>query len=105
MVIDESPSPATVSMQYPEQIHFLFGVELAFLIASLACGGFRFEWWSMLDTSFFLLALGVLGLVPVLEGRLHAVALQASILLYLAGLFDSALNIVLSGIWGWHFPV
>ena len=84
------------------RIRFLIRVQIAFPLVSLISGGFRFAWWSILDSALFLVALGALGLAPVFDEVARARIIRLSVALYLAGVLDTALNVVLSGVYGWR---
>ena len=56
----------------------------------------------MADSALFLLAIGVMVLAVVVEGRGRSLAFQAAIFLYLGGLIDMALNVMIGGVVGWQ---
>jgi hypothetical protein len=73
-----------------------------FLVVSIFTGGFHFKLWSMLDTALLIQSIGVTGLVVVLEEvRLRRLAFKAAIILYLLGLIDMGINVLISGVVGW----
>ncbi|PCJ52811.1 MAG: hypothetical protein COA70_11560 [Planctomycetota bacterium] len=80
---------------------FLF-IQVLFLCASPITGGFHFSIWTMLDTSFLVLSIGMSALAFVLEtkaGRRRVFRLGAA--LYTLGVLDMAVNILISGAYGW----
>lgn len=80
---------------------FIF-IQVFFLIVSIFTGGFNYKLWSMLDSALLIQAIGVTGLVVVLEeAHLRRLAFRAGIILYLLGVFDMGINVLISGVVGW----
>ena len=76
-----------------------------FLVLSGFTGGFHYKLWSMLDTALLIQSIGVTGLVVVLEEvHLRRIAFKAAIVLYLLGLIDMGVNVLISGVVGWRSP-
>lgn len=81
-------------------------IQVLFLLGSPLAGGFRFKPWSLLDSAILVLAIGLSGLAYVLEtpkGR--RTILNIAMWVYLIGVLDMAVNILLSGIFGWKLIV
>jgi len=84
------------------RVKIFLAVQIIFLIISPLTGGFHYQVWSMLDTALLIASIGVTALVPVLESRKgRRAALRVAIAVYLAGVFDMAVNVLLSGWVGW----
>ncbi len=78
-------------------------IQIFFLVISIFTGGFHFKVWSMLDTALLIQSIGITGLVVVLEEPwLRRLAFKAAVLLYLAGLLDMGVNVLISGAVGWN---
>lgn len=76
-----------------------------FLVLSAFTGGFHYKLWSMRDTALLIQSIGVTGLVVVLEeAGLRRIAFKAAIVLYLLGLLDMGINVLVSGVVGWQSP-
>jgi hypothetical protein len=59
----------------------------------------------MLDTALLIQSIGVTGLVVVLEeASLRRLAFRTAIVLYLLGLLDMGINVLISGVVGWQSP-
>lgn len=59
----------------------------------------------MLDTALMIQSIGVTGLVLVLEeAKLRRLAFRVAIILYLLGLLDMGINVLISGVVGWRSP-
>lgn len=87
------------------RIKIFLGIQIGFLVLSVFTGGFQFKLWSMLDTALLIQSIGVTALVFVLdEEKLRRVAFRAAILLYLLGLLDMGINVLISGVVGWRTP-
>jgi len=81
------------------------GIQAAFLVLSVFTGGFNFKLWSMLDSALLIQSIGVTTLVFVLdEDKLRRLAFRAAIVLYLLGLLDMGINVLISGVVGWQTP-
>ena len=56
----------------------------------------------MLDTALMIQSIGVTSLVLILEeARLRRFAFKSAIILYLLGLVDMGVNVLVSGVVGW----
>src|SRR5262245_21548450 len=87
------------------RVKLFIGIQAFFLVVSVLTGGFHFKLWSMLDTALLIQSIGVTGLVVVLEeARLRRLAFKAAIVLYLLGLLDMGINVLVSGVVGWQSP-
>ncbi len=59
----------------------------------------------MLDSALLIQSIGVTSLVLVLdEAKLRRLAFKAAILLYLLGVLDMGINVLVSGVVGWRAP-
>lgn len=97
----ESTSP-TSPVDEVTRVKLLLGIQAFFLVVSIFTGGFNFKLWSMLDTALLIQSIGVTGLVLVLEeARYRRFAFKAAVLLYLLGLLDMGVNVLVSGVVGW----
>ena len=84
------------------RVKLFIGIQAFFLVVSVFTGGFHFKLWSMLDTALLIQSIGITGLVVVLEEtRLRRLAFKAAIILYLLGLVDMGINVLISGVVGW----
>jgi len=84
------------------RVKLFIGIQAFFLAVSVFTGGFHFKLWSMLDTALLIQSIGVTGLVVVIEeARWRRVAFKAAIILYLLGLIDMGVNVLVSGVVGW----
>jgi hypothetical protein len=84
------------------RVKLFIGIQAFFLVVSVFTGGFHFQLWSMLDTALLIQSLGVTGLVLVLEeAKLRRLAFKSAIILYLLGVFDMGINVLISGVVGW----
>jgi hypothetical protein len=100
-------SPSTDSPAATEitRVKLFLGIQFFFLALSVFTGGFHFKLWSMLDTALLIQSIGVTALVVVLEeARLRRLAFKIAIVLYLLGLLDMGINVLVSGVVGWHAP-
>ena len=85
------------------RVKLFIGIQGLFLVVSIFTGGFHFKLWSMLDTALLIQSIGVTGLVVVLEeARLRRFAFKVAIILYLLGLIDMGINVLISGVVGWR---
>jgi len=109
MAENGKPSPATTDLSpAPDDLGasgrlrlFLF-VQVLFLLVTPLTGGFHFRLWSMLDTSLLLASIGITALVPVMESAAQRRAvLWIGIVLYLLGILDMSINVLVSGVVGW----
>jgi|FLOH01.1.fsa_nt_gi hypothetical protein len=102
-----SDSPAAFVGEEPSRVElarfkaFIF-IQVLFLGASGLTGGFHFKLWSMLDTSLLVLSLGMSALAFVIETRSgRRFIFRAAALMYVLGVIDMAVNILISGVVGW----
>jgi hypothetical protein len=103
MNAEQKPEAAIVSEV--TRVKLFLAIQAFFLIVSVFTGGFHFKLWSMLDTALLIQSIGVTGLVVVLEGaRLRRLAFNTAIVLYLLGLLDMGINVLVSGVVGWQAP-
>lgn len=87
------------------RVKLFLGIQAFFLLLSVFTGGFQFKLWSMLDSALLIQSIGVTSLVLVLEeAKLRRLAFKAAILLYLLGVLDMGVNVLVSGVVGWHSP-
>jgi hypothetical protein len=78
-------------------------LQLFFLFVSIFTGGFHYNLWSMLDSALLIQSIGITGLVLVLDQpRLRRLAFMTAIILYLLALLDMGINVLVSGVVGWH---
>jgi hypothetical protein len=85
------------------RVKLFLGIQAFFLVLSVFTGGFQFKLWSMLDTALMIQSIGVTSLVLVLEeSKLRRLAFRAAIILYLLGLLDMGINVLISGVVGWR---
>lgn len=81
------------------------GIQIGFLLLSVVTGGFQFKLWSMLDSALLIQSIGVTALVFVLdEEKLRRLAFRVAVVLYLLGLLDMGINVLISGVVGWQTP-
>lgn len=84
------------------RVKLFLGIQAFFLAVSVATGGFHFKLWSMLDTALLIQSIGVTSLVLVLEeARYRRLAFRVAVILYLLGLLDMGINVLISGVVGW----
>jgi len=84
------------------RVKLFIGIQAFFLVVSIFTGGFHFKLWSMLDTALLIQSIGVTGLVVVIEeAKWRRLAFRAAIILYLLGLVDMGVNVLVSGVVGW----
>ena len=73
-----------------------------FLLVSPFAGGFHYKIWSMLDSSILVISIGLTGLMFVLGAKVaRDRVFRAAVALYVLGVLDISLNILLSGWLGW----
>ena len=100
-----TPAPNSESPVADEltRVKIFIGIQVAFLGLSVFTGGFNYKLWSMLDSAFLIQSIGVTALVVVLdEARLRRLAFRTAIILYLLGVLDMGINVLVSGVVGWH---
>jgi hypothetical protein len=94
------PSPQIENQKYG----IFVALQVFFLIVSTFTGGFNFTVWSMLDSAILIVSIGLSGLLFVLDEReLRIGVFYISIVLYLIGVLDMAVNILISGSIGWNW--
>jgi len=99
------PKAESSAVSEVTRVKIFLGIQAFFLVLSVFTGGFQFKLWSMLDTALLIQSIGVTGLVVVLEGqKLRRLAFNAAIILYLLGLLDMGINVLVSGVVGWKPP-
>jgi len=87
------------------RVKMFVGIQAAFLALSVFTGGFNFKLWSMLDSALLIQSIGVTALVLVLdEDKFRRLAFRAAVVLYLLGLLDMGINVLISGVVGWQTP-
>ena len=80
---------------------FIF-IQFLFLGASPLTGGFHYKLWSMLDTSLLVMSIGLSALTFVIETREgRRLVFRTSAVIYVMGVLDMAINILMSGVVGW----
>ena len=80
---------------------FIF-IQFLFLGASPLTGGFHYKLWSMMDTSLLVLSIGLSALTFVIETREgRRLVFRTSAVIYVLGVLDMAINILMSGVVGW----
>ena len=85
------------------RVKIFIWLQMFFLVVSIFTGGFHFKLWSMLDTALLIQSIGITGLVLVLDqARLRRVAFMTAVVFYLLGLLDMGINVLISGVVGWH---
>jgi hypothetical protein len=103
--MDTEPKSDPVVVSEVTRVKLFLGIQAFFLLVSVFTGGFHFKLWSMLDTALLIQSIGVTGLVLVLdEARPRRLAFNAAIVLYLLGLLDMGINVLISGVVGWQAP-
>lgn len=96
------PPPTPAIADEITRVKLFIWIQIFFLIISIFTGGFHFKVWSMLDTALLIQSIGITALVVVLdEPGLRRMAFRAAIVLYLLGLIDMGLNVLISGAVGW----
>jgi hypothetical protein len=85
------------------RVKIFIWLQMFFLVVSGFTGGFHYKLWSMLDTALLIQSIGITGLVLVLDQpRLRRAAFMSAVVLYLLGLIDMGINVLVSGVVGWH---
>jgi hypothetical protein len=99
------PLPPSPAVSEVTRVKLFLGIQFFFLVLSVFTGGFHVKLWSMLDTALLIQSIGVTGLVVVLEeASLRRLAFRTAIVLYLLGLLDMGINVLISGVVGWQSP-
>jgi len=102
-----SDSPAAFVGEEPSRVELarfkaFIVIQFLFLGASVLTGGFNFTLWSMLDTSLLVMSIGMSALAFVMETRSgRRFIFRAAALVYVLGVLDMAVNILVSGVVGW----
>ena len=100
-----TPAADAAAASEVTRVKLFLGIQCFFLVLSAFTGGFHYKLWSMLDTALLIQSIGVTGLVVVLEeAKLRRVAFKAAVVLYLLGLIDMGVNVLISGVVGWQAP-
>lgn len=95
------PKRVNYSSEHVRTLIFL-GIQLFFLVLSPWAGGFHNKLWSMLDSALLVGAIGITGLVFVLEGpKARRFAFRVGLALYVLAIIDMSINILLTGWLGW----
>lgn len=103
--VETSEEPQGEEISASEMMRFkaFMVIQVLFLFLSPLCGGFHYALWSMLDTAFLLLGIGISALALVLETRrARKLVFRIAGTLYVLGLVDMSINILLSGVLGWR---
>jgi hypothetical protein len=96
-------NPRTTVADEVTRVKVFIWLQLFFLFVSIFTGGFHYKLWSMLDSALLIQSIGITGLVLVLDQpRLRRVAFMTAIILYLLSLLDMGINVLVSGVVGWH---
>lgn len=91
-----------VSRSEFQRYQIFVGIQIFFLAVSLITGGFNFTVWSMLDSSILIVSIGVSALLFVMDAtNFRKKIFNVSVILYLLGVLDMAVNILISGSVGW----
>ena len=105
MVPAEATKSEVRTVDEVTRVKIFIGIQVGFLALSVFTGGFHFKLWSMLDSALLIQSIGVTALVVVLdEARLRRLAFRGAIILYLLGIFDMGINVLVSGVVGWQAP-
>lgn len=99
------PSQRTDASPKSQSIRTLIflGIQVFFLALSPWTGGFHNKVWSMLDSSLLVSAIGITGLVFVLESpKIRRLAFRIGLVLYVLAVIDMSINILLTGWLGWE---
>src|SRR5262245_60656497 len=100
-----NPSADSPAASEITRVKLFLGIQFFFLVLSVFTRGFHFNLWSRVDTALLIQSIGVTGLVVVLEeARLRRLAFKTAIVLYLLGLLDMGINVLISGVVGWQSP-
>ena len=103
--METEPKSDSLVVSEVTRVKLFLGIQAFFLLVSVFTGGFHFKLWSMLDTALLIQSIGVTGLIVVLdEARLRRLAFNTAIVLYLLGLLDMGINVLISGVVGWQTP-
>ena len=101
----ENPHTQPAVADEHTRVKIFLAIQAFFLAVSVFTGGFNFKLWSMLDTALLIQSIGVTGLVLVLdEAKPRRLAFNTAIVLYLLGLLDMGINVLISGVVGWQAP-
>lgn len=84
---------------------FIF-IQFLFLGASPLTGGFHYSFWSMMDTALLVMSIGLSALTFVIETRDgRRLVFRTAAIIYVMGVIDMAVNILMSGVVGWKGAV
>lgn len=101
-LMNSEPKPDSPVVDEVTRVKLFIGIQAFFLVISVFTGGFHFALWSMLDTALLIQSIGITGLVLVLEeAKFRRFAFKTAIILYLLGLLDMGINVLISGVVGW----
>ena len=94
--------PTGMSLSEVQRYQTFVWIQVFFLGVSVFAGGFNFAVWSMLDTSLLIVAIGVAGLLFVVDDTaLRRKIFHTTVILYLLAVLDMAINVLISGSVGW----
>jgi hypothetical protein len=108
MTTPAQPTPPTLNYRPAvadevTRVKVFIWLQLFFLFVSIFTGGFHYKLWSMLDSALLIQSIGITGLVVVLDhARLRRIAFMTAIIIYLLALVDMGINVLISGVVGWH---
>jgi hypothetical protein len=103
--MNEEQKPDVPVADEVTRVKLFLGIQFFFLVLSVFTGGFQFKLWSMLDSALLIQSIGVTSLVVVLEeAKLRRLAFKTAIILYLLGVLDMGINVLVSGVVGWKAP-
>jgi hypothetical protein len=98
-----SQDPRNTVSDETTRVKVFIWLQLFFLFVSIFTGGFHYKLWSMLDSALLIQSIGITGLVLVLDQpKLRRLAFMTAVILYLLGLLDMGINVLVSGVVGWH---
>lgn len=100
--MNPEPQPDSPIMDEGTRVKIFLGIQAFFLVLSVFTGGFQFKLWSMLDSALLIQSIGITSLVLVLEeAKLRRLAFKTAIVVYLLGVLDMGINVLISGVVGW----
>ena len=100
--MNPEPKPDSPIMDEGTRVKIFLGIQAFFLLLSVFTGGFQFKLWSMLDSALLIQSIGITSLVLVLEeAQLRRLAFKTAIIVYLCGVLDMGINVLISGVIGW----
>lgn len=96
------PQPPAVPGPDSNRVFLFLLVQTGFLVLSPFAGGFHYKVWSMLDSALLIAAIGVTALALIFDDATTKKAvLRSGVFLYLLGVIDMSVNVLLSGWFGW----